>query len=129
MRKKKKQPIYDVSRWDKKKGDTVKFTCRCQVEKIDSRQAENGNLYWVVKTTNGVRLVCFSEGLREQLESVKQEQVSIHGKLNFVMGSTYLLITKILLLSLPIAATEQDFFDVIPQGQEQNGNEQCEYVN
>lgn len=129
MNKKEKQPIYDVSRWDKKKGDTVKFTCKCQIEKIDSRQAENGNLYWVVTSTNKIRFVCFNGNLFEQLKSIGQEQVSIRGKLNFVMGSTYLLITEILTLSLQIASIEQDFFDVIPQGNEQpNGNEQDQSV-
>lgn len=129
MHKKEKQPFYDVSRWDKKKGDTVKFTCKCQIEKIDSRQAENGNLYWVAKTTNGVRFVCFNEGLHKQLESIGQEQVSIRGKLNFVMGSTYLLITEILTLSLQIASLEQDFFDVIPQGQAEQSNGHEQYVS
>lgn len=124
MNKKESQPFYDVSRWNKKKGDTVKFTCKCIIEKIDSRQAENGNLYWVIKSTNGVRFVCFNECLYKQLESIGQEQVSIRGKLNFVMGATYLLITEILTLSLQITAMEQDFFDVIPQGQEENGHKQ-----
>lgn len=112
--------IYDVSRWEKKKGDTVKFSCRCQIDKVEQRQAENGNIYHVITSTNKVRFVCFNDALITQINYREQdEKITLKGKLNFVMGSTYLLLTEVLTLSLQAGSLEKDFFDVIPQGEKE----------